>query len=372
MESKIGRNDPCWCGSGKKYKKCHLDRHNQEQLPKDQINNRLSKIFSVKKCYAKNIFSGECSKKIIKAHTVSKSGSLKKISSISGNVMGLNKKFSFSRNYSSFNDLKEIGLNKASTFSGFCSNHDKNIFSPIEDKLLAPDPEQCLLLAYRGLIYELYAKEYAINHNDFLREFDKGKDILTQIQMQKELDIHKDASLVSISDINYIKERIEKSLLNKNYSNFSHLVINLLNTPNILTSSSLLPDIDFNGNLVQDITDVNSHMATLMINCVCSDEKGFFIFSWHKDDNDICHKFCDTLISLGNKEIGNALLRFCFSHIENIFSSPQWWKNLSDQKKGKIKKMIGMGFMESKDPKCLVPDGIDYNAMNVEGYSFLE
>ena len=24
-EKKPGRNDPCWCGSGKKYKKCHLD-----------------------------------------------------------------------------------------------------------------------------------------------------------------------------------------------------------------------------------------------------------------------------------------------------------------------------------------------------------
>ncbi|MDQ4019962.1 MAG: SEC-C metal-binding domain-containing protein [Actinomycetota bacterium] len=22
-EEKRGRNDPCWCGSGKKYKKCH-------------------------------------------------------------------------------------------------------------------------------------------------------------------------------------------------------------------------------------------------------------------------------------------------------------------------------------------------------------
>ena len=21
--AKIGRNDPCWCGSGQKYKKCH-------------------------------------------------------------------------------------------------------------------------------------------------------------------------------------------------------------------------------------------------------------------------------------------------------------------------------------------------------------
>ena len=25
IRSKLGRNDPCWCGSGKKYKLCHLD-----------------------------------------------------------------------------------------------------------------------------------------------------------------------------------------------------------------------------------------------------------------------------------------------------------------------------------------------------------
>ena len=23
--SRFGRNDPCWCGSGRKYKRCHLD-----------------------------------------------------------------------------------------------------------------------------------------------------------------------------------------------------------------------------------------------------------------------------------------------------------------------------------------------------------
>jgi preprotein translocase subunit SecA len=22
-QEKLGRNDPCWCGSGKKFKKCH-------------------------------------------------------------------------------------------------------------------------------------------------------------------------------------------------------------------------------------------------------------------------------------------------------------------------------------------------------------
>lgn len=24
-DTTIGRNDPCWCGSGNKYKRCHLD-----------------------------------------------------------------------------------------------------------------------------------------------------------------------------------------------------------------------------------------------------------------------------------------------------------------------------------------------------------
>ncbi len=28
MSEKIGRNDPCHCGSGKKYKNCHLKKDN--------------------------------------------------------------------------------------------------------------------------------------------------------------------------------------------------------------------------------------------------------------------------------------------------------------------------------------------------------
>ena len=34
LEEPLGRNDECWCGSGKKYKRCHLkedDKHRFEQ-----------------------------------------------------------------------------------------------------------------------------------------------------------------------------------------------------------------------------------------------------------------------------------------------------------------------------------------------------
>ena len=30
-EVALGRNDSCWCGSGKKYKKCHLPKDEAEQ-----------------------------------------------------------------------------------------------------------------------------------------------------------------------------------------------------------------------------------------------------------------------------------------------------------------------------------------------------
>lgn len=32
LGAKLGRNDPCWCGSGKKYKKCHLAQDEKEKV----------------------------------------------------------------------------------------------------------------------------------------------------------------------------------------------------------------------------------------------------------------------------------------------------------------------------------------------------
>jgi uncharacterized protein YchJ len=29
-----GRNDACWCGSGRKYKKCHLPEHEEKAAAK--------------------------------------------------------------------------------------------------------------------------------------------------------------------------------------------------------------------------------------------------------------------------------------------------------------------------------------------------
>ncbi len=35
---KVGRNDVCWCGSGKKYKKCHLEDDEKKMAKKYAAN----------------------------------------------------------------------------------------------------------------------------------------------------------------------------------------------------------------------------------------------------------------------------------------------------------------------------------------------
>ena len=47
MTKKIGRNDPCPCGSGKKYKKCCINSQNDfdfESTPKEKKSNTLDSL----------------------------------------------------------------------------------------------------------------------------------------------------------------------------------------------------------------------------------------------------------------------------------------------------------------------------------------
>ncbi len=42
QRGRIGRNDPCWCGSGKKYKKCHLIEDEKKGSSNYHLNCRTS------------------------------------------------------------------------------------------------------------------------------------------------------------------------------------------------------------------------------------------------------------------------------------------------------------------------------------------
>jgi hypothetical protein len=44
--------------------------------------------------------------------------------------------------------FRRMGINDASTFTGFCGAHDNWTFAPVEQRSLIPDAEQCFLMSY--------------------------------------------------------------------------------------------------------------------------------------------------------------------------------------------------------------------------------
>ena len=55
-------------------------------------------------------------------------------------------------------ELSDVGRSKATTFSGLCETHDRDLFSPIETQPIdIAHEEHLFLLAYRAVIYELHA-----------------------------------------------------------------------------------------------------------------------------------------------------------------------------------------------------------------------
>ncbi len=68
MEKKIGKNDPCWCGSGNKYKFCHLSfdekiegfRRNGHKVPPRKIIKTSEQIEGIKESCKINIAVLDC------------------------------------------------------------------------------------------------------------------------------------------------------------------------------------------------------------------------------------------------------------------------------------------------------------------------
>jgi len=55
-------------------------------------------------------------------------------------------------------DLRSVGRNQASTFTGLCNEHDSGLFLPIDgDQFDIHDPKHLFLLAYRSVLKEYHA-----------------------------------------------------------------------------------------------------------------------------------------------------------------------------------------------------------------------
>lgn len=267
---------------------------------------------------------------------------------------------------------KLYGINRASTFTGFCGKHDKTIFSPIEDETFNVTKETIFLLGYRALAREHYTKLAQRGSEPILRQADKGKTTEEQFEHQKELDMHYELVNAGIRDLENQKRKFDEILVNDNYNDIEGFVVEFGEIPNIMCSSGLTLEYDYSGTILQDLSDLNRYMSSICLNIINSNNKGYVVFTWHKDSSDVCHRFIDSLRFYPENRITDAIIRLCFK-FENIYLSPDWWESIPDNKRKKlILKLAASADPDSpEDNKSLVEDNIQYDDWNVVSMQYV-
>lgn len=366
--SKIGRNDPCWCGSGLKYKKCHLGREDMERPNPHLIEQKLRKPFSEKYCLHPDAKKGLCQGNIIKAHTVQRSGGLSKIAE-KGHVYRFNFELSTLIENEGLSVPKLIGIKQASTFTGFCKYHDFETFNRIESQAFDGNEEQTFLLAYRALCRELFTKRAAFQAPNFIREFDKGVPLNGQLQIQSLVNLNQIGLAKSLREMEKRKIAYDKCLTDKDYGNVNYYILRLDKTPDILCSGGFNPHYDFNGNMLQDYLDLSITLESMYFSLIPTQNGGAAILSWVEEGGSVCNAFVKSLNGLNRNEMPYALTRLVFEHFENTFFSPAWWSSLKESEKVRLIDRFASGALQKRSPNCLVDDGlcvVDWEVVSVE------
>lgn len=363
---KLGRNERCWCGSGKKFKHCHLDREQQERISPWDGATKFRQAFKTETCSAPDAWRSECSQQISHSHTVPKSGSLRKIAR-NGHVYAFIPSI---ENFTKNDGLvvpELVGLKHASTFSGFCSKHDNAIFAPIEKQAFTYSQEQCFLLAYRSLAREVYTKKAADSLADLRRDADRGTSPEEQYQIQAFNLLHDLGLGAGVRDNDLYKSTYDAILQKGEFERVRSYVIELEQPPDVMCSASIFPEEDFEGNKLQDIADLQSTPDLLSITSFCDGDRGVVIFSWLPESDQACHQFIQTLDRITDSEVTNALLRFFFEHCENVLMKPDWWEKLPKKTRDAvIKRMVeSVNPFQAKTEKILTDDGICFLRWNV-------
>ena len=198
---------------------------------------KLNKLFLEKECLHPD---RKCSGKIIRSHTIQKRKALSKIA-VNGHVYQLKHNISDLKNKYIAIKPQLIGYNEATTYYGFCENHDNELFSPIDNDVYSNEIYQNFLYSYRALCKEVYLRVRTLNA---FPEFEHYKNTVGDTSF-KHYQLLKDTytipHMITAKVLSEAKSIYDNMLLTSNYNNLESFVIYFNKTPSVLCNSIFFP-----------------------------------------------------------------------------------------------------------------------------------
>ena len=353
-QSSSRRTVLCWCGSGQQYGKCHRDRDEQIPLKSHEIDAEFRKAFAKKYCLHPQSSSSTCSQQIVKAHSVSASSNLKNIAE-EGHVLRFYYPPKAPVEARGRVTAQSIGVNKASTFTGFCKLHDSQTFSSIDRPINLLTPEYCFLLAYRALCQVIFTKAASFAASPTLRQLDRGTPSHIQQAHQESCSDREFSLMVGLEDLHRDKAEFDQHLLCRNFDAISYYALELDHAPQIVCSVAFTPEVDFEGNQLQSLENPDIHADMCSCSIISTQRGGAIVFAWLKETNRASIRLIESLDGLKPYLIPSAIVRLVFECGENVFFSKSWWNSLGTKTQMMIEDRANS--LTDKPPNTLLDDG---------------
>ncbi len=350
--NKIGSNDPCWCGSGNKYKRCHYNREMQKSLPFGFYENKMAKVERETNFCSCEFDKRRCVAKIVKAHSVSKSSSLSEIEA-DGHVL----KFELMPSALHDHDLgyehvifKKVGINLASTFRAFCEYHDHALFKELDRLEFGSLGLFFWQLFYRTLCFERYRKLVVSKFVPQMRGLDRGKPQAEQRGWQQFIDSQQFAHSMGHDDLNGLRGELEALFQAGEYTDELKYISYLIPKKLPLAASGVFqPDLNINGDILQRVNEfyeVDGKFVAPPLDSICMSILPFksgTILSFcalrkHRCSVTFMQTFRTASKSIVDNFVGLAVLR-----MENVYFDPAYISSIPERMKAALRRLHSFG-----------------------------
>lgn len=264
---------------------------------------------------------GMCNGITSKAHSIQNNRYLKRIAD-NGEVLCID----FGKIGEGESNIKRVGRNKASIFTGFCNYHDRSIFCPIEEReYLLDDAEQNFLFSYRAFALAYYERfssyEFQKKHYSLIAGLRDDENIR---RFKRKIDEYGNHLMI----IEKYRSMLNYCLDNKKFKRIYTRVLVWDVEYGMAATSMFFIYKDVCGNIINDPQNAFETMAPFFFTLIPQNGKTYVLMGCLSKHKRI-YEFIDTQIVNADIEKQKVYVSNIIAmYIENFFISPCWWERL--------------------------------------------
>ena len=306
---------------------------------------------------------GDCDGDIIEAHTIPRS-QLKRIA-VNGHVYAFEATaVDLHRNEGEYSVGKR-GIGQFSVLNFFCAEHDRAIFSHLENDDLVFDDHQLALLHYRAMGAELYKKVNALNNIRFvIQQLKKRRDPHRKLIELRALE---GGHMLGVRDMAKTFTRCEEILVDERFDEVNAGVFKFKKMPSIMTVGGFSPEFDYNGRMLQRLGNAEMEYHQIGLSILAQQNSAAVVFTWLREA-DVCDRFVVSLLKSDPNLFTTLAIQTAFEHLENTCMSIPWWDGLRsvEQDALRVRMQYAGSPFEERLASCLEYCGITFDQWGFE------